>query len=210
VGESISEPTHLRYSRPMDSVQGFVASPPQTRRRSWVLVVLAAPVAFVASLFVLLAVVDLASGTKDLAGPIGGGLFMLVVMLGALLAIRHGLARVPAAPQPDFTAARGAREAFLAHPAVDGSSSRAQRINAAAGLMLAKRYAEAGAAYEAIAQTSPEDRADALSQMGVAHYFQGHFAEAIDCYEQALAAGADASMMSDNIQEARQALGRAG
>lgn len=81
---------------------------------------------------------------------------------------------------------------------------------AAAGLMLAKRYAEAGAAYEHIAQTSPEDRAVALAQVGVARYFLGQYAGAISYYEQALAAGEDASTMNDNIQEAREALRRQG
>jgi TolA-binding protein len=194
----------------MDTVQGFVAAPLRTRRRSWLLVVLTAPVAFLASLFVLMAVVDLAQGPEQLAGPIGGGLIMLVVMLAALLGVRHGLAQVPAKPAPDFSGAQAAREAILASPTIDARAPRAQRINAAAGLMLEKRYAEAEAAYQVIAQTSPPDRADALAQIGVARFFLGQYADAIAFYEQALAAGADAGMMNDNIQEARQALGQRG
>lgn len=199
----------------MQNMQGFVGStaPGSTapmRRRSWLLVILGAPVALFASLFVLLAIVDLAGQPKNLVGPIGGGSVMLIVLLGALLLVRHGLAKVPAKTGITHQEALALRASFLAHPAVNTSDPRAQRINAAAGLMLAKRYVEAGAAYEQIAQSSPEDRAVALSQVGVARYFLGKYAEAIAYYEQALAAGADPSTMNDNIQEAREALRRAG
>ena len=63
-------------------------------------------------------------------------------------------------------------------------------------------YGEASAAYEIIVQDFPDARGVALSRIGVGRFFFGQYAEAITDYEQALAAGEDARMMNDNIQEA--------
>ncbi len=80
------------------------------------------------------------------------------------------------------------------------------KINAAARLLTAREFERSIEAYQAIAREHPERRDDCESQIGAAHFFLGNYEEAIRHYEAALAAGADAEMMADNIQEAREAL----
>lgn len=80
------------------------------------------------------------------------------------------------------------------------------KINAAADLLLAKKFTEAIAAYEAIAREHPGSAADCESQIGAAWFFLGDYPRAIEFYRSALAKGADRGMMADNIQEAEQAL----
>lgn len=72
----------------------------------------------------------------------------------------------------------------------------------AAELMAAQRYQESGAAYEAIVATEPQHAAMAASQVGVAHFFLGNYALAIQWYEHAGQLGCDAQMIRENIEEA--------
>jgi hypothetical protein len=159
-----------------------------------------------AGFFVVAALVDVAMGlTEDRSGPLCAGVMMLgLATVGALLMWR-GFTKVADVPNPDLSAGIAMREAFLAN--AGPMDARSQRVNEAAGLMLHKRYVESGQAWEAIARDFPEERGQAYSQMGVACYFTGRYADAIAWYEQALQHGADPSMMKDNIDEARAALG---
>lgn len=76
----------------------------------------------------------------------------------------------------------------------------------AAKLMEARRFAESGAAYEAIIQTEPHHAAIAACQVGVAHFFLGNYERAIQWYEYAGKLGCDPQMVADNIEEARGVL----
>jgi hypothetical protein len=80
----------------------------------------------------------------------------------------------------------------------------------AATLMAERRWAEAGAAYEAICRQYPEHAAMAASQVGAAHFFQRSFALAIQWYTYAGSLGFDARMTADNIAEAESALRASG
>ena len=177
------------------------------KRRSPVLGCFGLALASFGGLFVVAALVDVAMGfTEDSTGPLCAGVMMLgLATVGALLMWR-GFTQVVDVPNPDFSAGIAMREAFLAK--AGPMDARSQRVNEAAGLMLHKRYAESGQAWEAIARDFPEERGQAYSQMGVACYFTGRYADAIAWYEQALQHGADPSMMKDNIDEARAALGK--
>lgn len=177
------------------------------KRRSPVLGCFGLLLASFGSLFVLLAIGDIALGfSGDRTGPACAGVMMLGLAVTGALLMWRGFTQVADVPNPDFSAGIAMREAFLAK--AGPMDARSQRVNEAAGLMLQKRYAESGQAWEAIARDFPEERGQAYSQMGVACYFTGRYADAIAWYEQALQHGADPSMMKDNIDEARAALGK--
>ena len=82
------------------------------------------------------------------------------------------------------------------------------KMNQASELLLSRQYAQAADAFRTIAEQHPEERGDCYGQVGAAIYFLGRYEEAIAWYEAALAAGADPSMMQDNIAEAREALAK--
>ncbi|MEM9030211.1 MAG: hypothetical protein AAGC70_17755 [Pseudomonadota bacterium] len=85
-----------------------------------------------------------------------------------------------------------------------------QKINAAAHLMTSGAFRECIAAYEDIARQHPEELGECEGQIGAAYFFLGEYETAITYYKQALANGADASMMQDNIEEAEDAIAARG
>lgn len=109
--------------------------------------------------------------------------------------------------EQDFSGAKKRREAFLANATTDAESDA---VNAAAGLMLDRKYVECIAAYAAVAEQYPERRGEAESQIGAAHYFLGDLHKAIEFYVLARTHGADESMMDDNLWEACEALVKKG
>jgi hypothetical protein len=127
----------------------------------------------------------------------------LCTALGAV-AVYWGFSKKSVPTDPNFDEAKRVREAVLG--VVDTGAPRSQAINAAAALLLDKRYEEAIAAYRAVAEAYPEERGTAFSQIGAACYFLGRYAEAIQWYEQAAANGASPEQMRENIEEARAAL----
>jgi TolA-binding protein len=107
----------------------------------------------------------------------------------------------------DFEGAKRERAAFLSKVT---TNSESDAINAAAGLMLDRKYAEAIIAYQDVIARFPSRRGTAESQIGAAHYFLGDFQKAIEFYVAAREHGEDASMMDDNIWEATEALVKKG
>lgn len=78
-------------------------------------------------------------------------------------------------------------------------------FNAAAELLLDKRFDECIAAYQALAEWFPRRESDCAAQIGAARYFLGQYDLAIEAYVKARAAGADEELMDDNIWEACEA-----
>ncbi|MDP2269586.1 MAG: hypothetical protein Q8K32_02570 [Archangium sp.] len=105
--------------------------------------------------------------------------------------------------EADFTAAKQEREKYLSTVTTDAESDA---VNAAAALMLDRKYAECISAYEALVVKYPARRGDADSQIGACQYFLGDLNKAIEFYASARTHGADESMMDDNIWEACEAL----
>ncbi|MFT5353727.1 MAG: tetratricopeptide (TPR) repeat protein [Polyangiales bacterium] len=179
------------------STQAFIKSRPRSR----VVGVVGVVVALFGAFFVVAAVVELVGGTEDTVAPLLGGLFMSAPMFLGIWLVRRGFS--PASP--DFSDAKKIRETFL--KGVTATDPQSDAINAAALLMMDKRYEESAAAYHAIADRFPSEKATAHSQIGVACFFVGRYEEAIQWYESALEQGADASTMHDNIAEAKGKLG---
>lgn len=190
----------------MQSVQHHrhVSAPPTKRRRSVALGCFGLFIAAGAGLFVIRAVAALTAEGEAPPGALLGGLCMAVVATLGLAATVFGFRKRTVPGQADFAEAKELREQFLS--AMDTSDALSQQINAAAGLMLDRRYEECIAAYQAIADAHPEQRGTAYGQIGAALYFLGRYEEAIQHYEQALALGEDPEGMRENIEEARQAL----
>ena len=191
------------------NMQSFIEAEPQKRPRSILLGCFGLLIAAPAALFVVLAVVDLATGAENMAGAaIAGACLSVIALLGAAAAF-FGFQKKKVVPKAvDFEDAKAVREAFLA--VADTSDPVSTKINRAAGLLLNRRYEDAIVAYTAIAEVHPDRQDTAYSQIGAACYFLGRYQEAIDWYEKALAHGADASMMQDNIQEAQEAIAAGG
>ncbi len=165
------------------------------RRRSWLAIVLGAPLVFIGALFVLFAIVDLVIGEGDWVGPLGGGIFMGLVAAVGLLMVRWGARWVD-----DFDMAKAARKQALRM--LDTSDPKSHALNQAAGLLLDKRFQEAIAAFSSCAERYPETRGTAYANIGAAHFFLGDYHEAIRWYRQGEAHGADPALMRDNIEEA--------
>ena len=179
------------------------------KRRSPVLGCFGLALASFAGFFVVAALVDVALGlTEDRSGPLCAGVMMLGLATVGALSMWRGFTKVADLPNPDFKTALEIHKALV--PMLGPMDERSRRFNEAARWMMQKRYAESGQAWEAIARDFPEARGQAYSQMGVACYFTGRYADAIAWYEQALQHGADPSMMKDNIDEVRAALGLRG
>ncbi|MEQ9072757.1 MAG: tetratricopeptide repeat protein [Sandaracinaceae bacterium] len=190
-------------------LDAHVGAAPVRRSRSKVLGCLGAMGALAFGSVSLLALVDLAlGGTENTSGAMVAGACTGVLAALALAAAIFGFMKVSRPASVDFGDAKAAREQFMKH--VDTGSADNQAVNAAAALMLDRRFDESRRAYLAVAEQFPERRGDAYSQVGAACYFLGEYAVAIEWYERALAHGADPSMMRDNIDEAREALGARG
>ncbi|MEM9860814.1 MAG: hypothetical protein AAF938_04310 [Myxococcota bacterium] len=92
------------------------------------------------------------------------------------------------------------------HPAA-ASNTKTAAMNHASDLLLVHRDFDAAiAAYDAIARDYPEERAVALNQAGVAHFFKGDYERAVEFYRAAGDAGFDPSMTRDNLEEAEDAI----
>lgn len=76
-------------------------------------------------------------------------------------------------------------------------------LDAAAALMRDGAVTRAMEAFHAIAAAFPAYRGVCLAQIGVGEHRLGHFHRAIQFYEAALKAGAEPSMMQDNLDAAR-------
>jgi TolA-binding protein len=107
--------------------------------------------------------------------------------------------------EADLEGAKKERDAFLGQPNLT-TDDASKAINAAADLMLHKKFAEAIAAYTGVMDRYPDHRGTAESQIGAAHYFLGDFHQAMAFYAAAREHGESASMMDDNIWEAAEAL----
>ncbi len=189
---------------PNTNVESFIEAPPRKRPRSILLGCFGLLVAAPAALFFVLAVVDLATGAENMAGAaVAGACLFIIGALGAAAAF-FGFSKKTVPQSASVEDAKALREAFLS--VADTSHPVAQKINDAAGLLLDRRYEDAIVAYTAIAEAHPDHRDTAYSQIGAACYFLGRYQDALDWYEKALAHGADASTMRDNIEEAREAL----
>ena len=81
-----------------------------------------------------------------------------------------------------------------------------EKINTGAKLMTAGNFQASVEVYNQIAQDHPEESATCQGQIGAAEYFMGNYHQAITHYETAKQLGADAVMMDQNIEEAREAL----
>lgn len=161
----------------------------------------------------IMACVDLATGAESVGLMIG----MMVVMggislLGLWMVARVGRSKSVPIEVHGFAGNLDGLEQGLAIQSalVDGGivseTDQSAKVNAAARLLLSKKFEEAIVAYEKIAREHPDSRGECESQIGAAHFFLGNFQRAISHYESARANGADSSMMQDNIQEAQQAL----
>lgn len=82
------------------------------------------------------------------------------------------------------------------------------KVNAAARLMTSGQFEACIQAYEQIAAAHPVEKSTCEGQIGAAYYFLGQYEKAIEYYQRALENGADAEMMADNIQEAREAIAK--
>lgn len=185
-------------------LHGYVPAPPAKKPRSLVLGCFGLVIVAGAGLFVLLAVIDLATGAENATGAIvGGGCMALIAALGALAAF-FGFSKKLVPSEAGFEDAKRMRKAFMSQ--VDTSDALSQQINAAASLMLDRRYDDCIAAYRTLAEAHPDQRGLAYGQIGAALYFLGRYEEAIQHYEQAMAHGEDPATMRENIQEARDAL----
>lgn len=90
----------------------------------------------------------------------------------------------------------------------DSNLPVSQKMNEAAKLLTGGAFRESIAAFERIMRLHPERTADCLGNMGAAYFFLDEFETAIDHYQRARDAGADAGMMADNIQEAEEAIAK--
>jgi len=88
-----------------------------------------------------------------------------------------------------------------------GDDLKAKR-SVAAQLMDDEDYLFAMAAWHRIGLDHPDLLGTAYGQIGAAHCLLGFYHRAIELYEMALEHGADASMMQDNLEVARQAIER--
>jgi hypothetical protein len=84
----------------------------------------------------------------------------------------------------------------------------ATAINAAARLLVGKKFRDAIIAYTDIGRRYPERRGVCESQIGAAHYFLGEFQDAVAHYMAAKQLGADSAMMDENINEALDAMAK--
>ncbi len=75
----------------------------------------------------------------------------------------------------------------------------------AARLMEEQRYAEAGAAWEAVVRSDPSHAAIAAMQVGATHYFAANYPLAIQWYEYARGLGHDPADVTEHVLEAQLA-----
>lgn len=83
------------------------------------------------------------------------------------------------------------------------------RTKAAIKLVLCNETAKGREAWLAIAGDFPDERAEALNQIGVCWHLEKNYRAALDHYDAAIQAGADAGHLADNIAEARAGLNAA-
>lgn len=142
----------------------------------------------------LKAIGDVVSGK----GSVVAILFFGLPTFAGALGLWRSRRRAPAAPASIAVQV----EAPVAAP-VEVVEMPVARLEDALQLLKDKRYAEAMVAYEQVMTAQPKEAARCSNNIGACHFYEGNYEAAIEWYERARVAGADAAMIAENIQEAR-------
>jgi hypothetical protein len=152
--------------------------------------------------------VELAEGGRAVI-PVGTADEAMLAIVEAIIAARQAPSFINAtAPAPDASALDGmqARQAELQASMVTDDAGTA--INAAARLLVGKKFREAIVAYTSIGKRYPVQRGVCEGQIGAAHFFLGEYENALAHYMAAKQLGEDAAMMDENINEALAAMAK--
>lgn len=84
-----------------------------------------------------------------------------------------------------------------------------EALNAAAQLLNDQRYDDSIAAYQAVADQNPEEKATCHGQIGACYFLKGEYSTAIQYYKRAKDNQANWAAMDDEIQQAQEAMARA-